>query len=108
MSWWDFLTLLFGSSPQQSATDEQPPETASRLRRLALDAGEGVTSGNSTQEEETRTMRLTAIAHHLMPFVALAGGILVLLMPRLLNYVVAVYLILVGSIGLNSLFHFFR
>jgi hypothetical protein len=54
------------------------------------------------------TMRLTAIAHHLMPFAALAGGILVLLMPRLLNYVVAIYLILVGFIGLNSLFHFFR
>jgi hypothetical protein len=34
-------------------------------------------------------MRLTAIAHHLMPFVALAGGILVLLMPRLLNYIVS-------------------
>ena len=53
-------------------------------------------------------MRLTAIAHHLMPFAALAGGILVLLMPRLLYYVVAIYLILVGFIGLNSLFHFFR
>ena len=34
---------------------------------------------------------------------ALAGGILVLLMPRLLNYVVAIYLILVGFIGLNGL-----
>jgi DUF3096 family protein len=39
-------------------------------------------------------MRLTAITHHVMPFAALAGGILVLLMPRLLNYVVAIYLIL--------------
>jgi hypothetical protein len=28
-------------------------------------------------------MRLTAIAHHLMPFAAIAGGILVLLMPHL-------------------------
>jgi energy-converting hydrogenase Eha subunit C len=53
-------------------------------------------------------MRLTAIAHYLMPFVALAGGISVLLMPRLLNYIVAIYLILVGFIGLNSLFHFVR
>ena len=39
---------------------------------------------------------------HFMPFVALAGGILILLMPRLLNYVVAIYLILVGAIGLNK------
>jgi hypothetical protein len=49
-------------------------------------------------------MRLTAIAHHLMPFAALAGGILVLLMPRLLNYVVAIYLILVGFIGSTAFF----
>ena len=41
------------------------------------------------------------VAHHLMPFAALAGGILVLLMPRLLSYVVAIYLILVGFIGLK-------
>jgi hypothetical protein len=33
---------------------------------------------------------------------------LILLMPRLLNYVVAIYLILVGVIGLNSLYHFVR
>ena len=49
-------------------------------------------------------MRVTAIAHHLMPFAALAGGILVLLMPRLLNYVVAIYLILVGFIGSTAFF----
>lgn len=45
---------------------------------------------------------------HFMPFAALVSGVLILLMPRLLNYVVAIYLILVGFIGLNSLFHFFR
>jgi hypothetical protein len=43
-----------------------------------------------------------------MPFVALAGGILILLMPRLLNYVVAIYLILVDAIGLNNIYHFIR
>jgi Protein of unknown function (DUF3096) len=41
---------------------------------------------------------------HFMPFVALAGGILILLMPRLLNYVVAIYLILIGAIGLNNIY----
>ena len=45
---------------------------------------------------------------HFMPFAAFAGGILDLLMPRLLNYVVAIYLILVGAIGLNSIYHFIR
>ena len=38
---------------------------------------------------------------HLAPIVALVAGILILLMPRLLNYIVAIYLILVGIIGLG-------
>lgn len=32
--------------------------------------------------------------------VALIAGVLILVMPRLLNYIVAIYLILVGVIGL--------
>ena len=34
------------------------------------------------------------------PIVALIAGILILLRPRLLNYVVAIYLIIVGVTGL--------
>jgi DUF3096 family protein len=34
------------------------------------------------------------------PLVALIAGILILIIPRLLNYIVAVYLILVGVAGL--------
>ena len=34
------------------------------------------------------------------PLVALIAGILILVMPRLLNYIVAVYLIVIGLIGL--------
>ena len=34
------------------------------------------------------------------PLVALVGGILILFVPRLLNYVVALYLIIVGTTGL--------
>jgi hypothetical protein len=34
------------------------------------------------------------------PLVAVVGGILILAVPRLLNYVVAVYLIIVGATGL--------
>ena len=36
----------------------------------------------------------------LQPLVALIAGILILLVPRLLNYVVAIYLIVIGVIGL--------
>ncbi len=39
------------------------------------------------------------------PAVALIAGILILLMPRLLNYVVAIYLIIIGLIGLSNHFH---
>ncbi len=35
------------------------------------------------------------------PVIALIAGILILLIPRLLNYIVAVYLILFGILGLT-------
>ncbi len=41
--------------------------------------------------------------HHailIQPIVALIAGILILAVPRLLNYIVAIYLILVGLSGL--------
>jgi hypothetical protein len=34
------------------------------------------------------------------PIVALIAGILILIMPRLLNYIVAFYLIIIGILGL--------
>jgi len=37
---------------------------------------------------------------HLQPIIALVAGILILLMPRLLNFIVAIYLIVVGITGL--------
>jgi hypothetical protein len=38
----------------------------------------------------------------LQPIVALIAGVLILLMPKLLNYVVALYLIVIGVLGLSS------
>lgn len=38
---------------------------------------------------------------HLQPIVALIAGILILIIPRLLNFIVAAYLILVGVLGLG-------
>jgi hypothetical protein len=40
---------------------------------------------------------------NLQPAVALLAGILILIMPRLLNYIVAIYLIVVGISGLGLL-----
>lgn len=34
------------------------------------------------------------------PLVSLIAGILILVMPRLLNYIIAIYLIVIGLIGL--------
>ena len=39
----------------------------------------------------------------LSPLIALIAGILILIMPRLLNYIVAIYLIIIGLIGLFNL-----
>ena len=36
----------------------------------------------------------------LTPLISLIAGILILLMPRLLNFIVAIYLILIGLFGL--------
>ena len=36
----------------------------------------------------------------IVPLIALIAGILILIVPRLLNYVVALYLIIIGIIGI--------
>ena len=45
-------------------------------------------------------------AGHLTPLVALIAGVLILIMPRLLNFIVAIYLIVTGLVGLNGIYHF--
>ena len=51
---------------------------------------------------------MTITVAHITPVIALMAGVLILLVPRLLNYVVAIYLIIVGLVGLNSIHHFIR
>ncbi|MGA8294456.1 MAG: DUF3096 domain-containing protein [Rhodoplanes sp.] len=51
-------------------------------------------------------MALTAT--QIAPVAAIVAGILILIMPDLLNYIVAIYLILVGLIGLNDIYHFIK
>jgi len=40
---------------------------------------------------------------HIPAIVALLAGVLILVMPRLLNFIVAIYLIFVGLVGLGVL-----
>jgi len=45
--------------------------------------------------------RMTITIAHLQPIIALIAGILILIMPRLLNFIVAIYLIAIGLLGLG-------
>jgi hypothetical protein len=64
-------------------------------------------SGSGTKTPATH--RLGTVQHErppmnihlsLAPLIALIAGILILVMPKLLNYIVALYLIVIGLIGL--------
>lgn len=46
---------------------------------------------------------LTITTAHVPAIVALIAGVLILIMPRLLNFIVAIYLIVIGLVGLGLL-----
>jgi hypothetical protein len=50
---------------------------------------------------EAAEKHMTVSIGHLQPIVALIAGVLILVMPRLLNYIVAIYLMIIGIIGLG-------
>ena len=49
---------------------------------------------------QTRSGAVTIHYALVSPFLALIAGILILIVPRILNYTVAIYLILIGLIGI--------
>jgi hypothetical protein len=72
---------------------------------------------NPAKRDKTVPVATRAKARHgvtmninlsLAPIVALIAGILILVMPKLLNYIIALYLIFIGLIGLfgTGNFHF--
>jgi hypothetical protein len=64
-------------------------------QRICRPARGGVAYGRSIPVENPMNITLAA-----GPLVALIAGILILIVPRLLNYIVAIYLIVIGCIGL--------
>lgn len=52
---------------------------------------------NPTEESEYAMMNFSLA---IGPLIALIAGILILIVPRLLNYIVAIYLIIIGLLGL--------
>ena len=65
-----------------------------RLTQKVVDARHK--AGHDAQAETPMT-----ISPHLSPVVSIIAGVLILIMPRLLNYIVAIYLIVTGIIGLG-------
>jgi hypothetical protein len=66
-------------------------------------------SHSSSPHSPTNKVQIMVItAAHLTPWVAIIAGILILIMPRLLNFIVAIYLIFVGVVELNNVHHFFN
>jgi hypothetical protein len=59
-------------------------------------------AGDSSRNDPFRYAKEVAvnITLSLAPLVSLLAGILILIVPRLLNYIVAAYLIVVGILGL--------
>jgi len=64
------------------------------LEAKLLERTEGV------RQEDGRRRSDMSIYVGLQPLMALIAGILILFMPRLLNYIVAIYLIVIGVLGL--------
>jgi hypothetical protein len=52
---------------------------------------------------EAETLQMTLTVAHISPVMSVIAGLLILIMPRLLNLVVAIFLILNGLIGLGLL-----
>jgi hypothetical protein len=52
------------------------------------------------QNRHQTPRKIMSLSMNIGPIVSLIAGILILLMPRLLNYIVAIYLIVIGLIGL--------
>jgi hypothetical protein len=68
-----------------------------RQLKKELAAGIAVSFSRATKGD---TVMVIGIAH-LQPIVAIIAGILILIIPRLLNIIVAVYLIVFGILGLG-------
>jgi Protein of unknown function (DUF3096) len=98
----EFRAAIFGNS-KRSGTALYRAGVCYRgtLRRAKM----FLVDSTSRQHHQERFMTITAA--HIQPIVALVAGVLILLMPRFLNFVVAIYLIFVGLAGLG-LFKLFK
>jgi hypothetical protein len=75
-----------------------------RLRKvklpLSLSAGSFPIRGRRRRVSQQTLGKTLNLSNSLSPLISLIAGILILVIPRLLNYIVAIYLIIIGLIGL--------
>jgi hypothetical protein len=57
---------------------------------------------------QSQEFNVTLTVAHITPIISLLAGVLILIVPALLNYIVAIYLIVAGVVGLNEIHHFFN
>jgi hypothetical protein len=59
-----------------------------------------------TATPQWQEFNVTLTVAHITPLISLLAGVLILIVPALLNYIVAIYMIVAGVIGLNEIHHF--
>ena len=67
---------------------------------IAEDRGTGAVPERILRAPSSRAETHVNLTVAIGPLVALIAGILILIVPRLLNYIVAIYLIIIGLLGL--------
>jgi hypothetical protein len=79
-----------------------------RLQDRYHDVGTADKVSPDSQTASGEILLMVITAAHIQPIVALIAGILILLMPRFLNFVIAIYLIFVGlqGLGVFKMVHF--
>ena len=79
---WELASRAYSTIPLQSGMQVEKPWAFSGFRFWSA-------------------LAMTLTIAHMQPIVSLLAGVLILAMPRLLNYIVAIYLIIIGIIGLG-------
>jgi hypothetical protein len=67
-----------------------------------------VAAGGGASESGIKPRMHLDAAHPLLPIASLAAGVFLLIAPRIVSFAVAVYLIIVGLLGLNGIYHIFK
>jgi hypothetical protein len=92
-----FITLLFSAVLHCAL---EPVEAASVCYRATI-AADKISYRFEVFPASPGDISMVITAAHIQPIVALIAGVLILIMPRFLNLVVAIYLIFIGLAGLG-------